>query len=813
MQQELLRWISQQQDTLDQIIAKTADAYLEDNKNRRSNFIFDIQEANQEKYALSQGKDLCYDRPSIGFVYSLWYHGRRINTFLTYLISVFYRNQEKEVEIFDLGAGTGAVQWAIGVIYAGMKALKIATPKLKIINIDNSPFMLKYHQLLWKEFVNHYSECSDISWEYKINSWNNSETSACKNYWLCASYLFDSNDHEDLIIEDFIKLINNFKPVNIILLTSNQEHKRIVLNKISSKINILGYETDETFLREILFNGVMLTTSQRREQYQKELDIKGLTGEAKWNDFSFTGKIFRQTALINAQKIQSIDIYTPPIKQRKQVELSESQRKAARHSDRPTIITGPAGSGKSIVITERIKNLVEENDYNPSLNILLTTFNKGLLLQLGDWLEELLDSDKFIRKINANSQGEIEDTSKFYFGSSDSANITLMHFDILPTRIGKIKAKTPHDKYSIEMINKIIHEVKEIYKTEDKEVLNPDFILEEFHRVFYGLGYRNKGTYLVGKRRGRGKALMQKRREIIWDCLEQYYNTLEKHNIHEFTRMRIKFLDALKNNIIKEKFTHIFVDEFQDCTKADFQIFYHLVQNTNHLVIAGDSAQAIHLGTSYGIPPKQDGMAIRRIIRLESSYRLPYRISECIRELPRLIIFKHKKNKQDITISPNEISPYKGSPPGARPIVVFAKTLDAISKKIKEIFEIYSEAYGLNKITILDKDQKLCFALIKLKINAETDTILRIKGLEKECVLWSVRSMLGNDKEAEEMAYTILTRTSSILIIALSEQITSVCKTIIGTFDRSKLIFWDEETKNKYSAFCQETESVISDSI
>jgi DNA helicase-2/ATP-dependent DNA helicase PcrA len=244
-----------------------------------------------------------------------------------------------------------------------------------------------------------------------------------------------------------------------------------------------------------------------------------------------------------------------------------------------------------------------------------------------------------------------------------------------------------------------------------------------------------------------------------------------------------------------------------------------LVQNADNLVIAGDLAQAVHLGRSYFIPKEQD-MARREIFRLEGSYRLPYRISECIKELSKRIIKKHKdkriikkhKDNRD-NISPNEITPYKGSPPGARPIVVFANNLDSMSQKIKEIFETYQKAYGLKKITILEKDQKLCSALRKLRIDTETDTILRIKGLEKECVLWSVRKRVENDKEAEEIVYTILTRTSSILIIALSEEITNVYKEIIGTFDRSRLILWDEETKNKYSDFWQESELKDMDNI
>ncbi|WP_208346058.1 UvrD-helicase domain-containing protein [Aetokthonos hydrillicola] len=386
-------------------------------------------------------------------------------------------------------------------------------------------------------------------------------------------------------------------------------------------------------------------------------------------------------------------------------------------------------------------------------------------------------------------------------------NIRLMHFDVLPTRLGKILGRTPHSRFITENINKIIEQVRQKHNIKENQyddVMNIEFIIDEFHRVFYGLDYRTKEAYLNKKRYGRGKkpSLQEIKREVIWECLERYYNLLKEKNIHNFTIIRIKFLDQLKEIQEERLFTHIFVDEFQDCTRADFEIFYQLLEKPDNLVIAGDSAQSVHLGTSYSGLTRKADMARRQIFHLESSYRLPYRISECIRKLSKKIIDKHRNRKTDI--SPNEIMPYKGAPPGARPIVVFAITVDSITKKIKEIFETYQDAYGLKKITILEKDSSLCYALKKMNVNSETDTILRIKGLEKECVLWSVRKSIDNESEAEEIVYTILTRTSSILIIALSEEITDIYKKIIGTLDRERLIFWDQETKDKYSDFCKE---------
>ena len=47
-----------------------------------------------------------------------------------------------------------------------------------------------------------------------------------------------------------------------------------------------------------------------------------------------------------------------------------------------------------------------------------------------------------------------------------------------------------------------------------------------------------------------------------------------------------------------KKYDYVFVDEFQDCTQADFEIFRLLLKDPNHLCVAGDVAQAIQIGKS-----------------------------------------------------------------------------------------------------------------------------------------------------------------------------------------------------------------------
>src|SRR6187402_77408 len=93
MEKELFRWIQQQQDVLDRLIVDAAADFRKEKDH--ANFVFDSSIVSTEMWNLLNGKDLCYDRPSIGFIYSLWYHGRRVNTFLRYYLNLIIQSLDE----------------------------------------------------------------------------------------------------------------------------------------------------------------------------------------------------------------------------------------------------------------------------------------------------------------------------------------------------------------------------------------------------------------------------------------------------------------------------------------------------------------------------------------------------------------------------------------------------------------------------------------------------------------------------------------------------------------------------------------------
>lgn len=714
MKEQLKTWLVTQQDTIDKIVANASVKYYNENKTK-SNFQYDLKQCHIESYNLIKGKDLCYDRPNTAFAYTLWYHPRRINTFLSFFLDKVIQYQGQELIIFDLGAGAGAIQWSLGLIYAGLKRLGKPTPSITIVNIDSSPFMLQYNRdWIWKEFVLAYPEIdANFKIEYEVNSWNNSRNISTANTILAASYLFDDSDNQEAISKDFIKLIEIYKPSAVLLLTSEKKAVKY-FPALRQDLVKLKYNSQLIQSAQLLFNKPLTSINNIRTQLGNILSIDELKRNTSWYDASNAAIIFERPQLSmfeQGKHIESLDVFNPPITIRREVTLNENQKKAAENIDRPVIIIGPAGCGKSIVITEKIKNIVEEHNYDPKIQILLTTFNKSLIKKLSEWLVDVLDNDKITITYDTGFNGTTLPSCIIRFTGSKIANIRLVHFDMLPQYIGGVTYRGMVDmNQHHKMLNEIIATVKKensVSSNQFDNILNADFLFEEYHRVIYGLQVGITGseqTYLNVSRRGRGinPSLNRnsERRKLVFQCLKKYALRMHQEDVQSFTLRRQYLLSKLNNNQINFKYDYILVDEFQDCTEADFKIFYSLINDPNKFTIGGDLAQAVHIGLAASIP-RDDNMAKRLPFRLEGSYRLPVRISECISNLS-LAINKRFSNKEGTS----NIIPYKGSPPGARPIVVYGETAEQLVSKLKNVFNEY-KVFDLKNNCILERDYPL----------------------------------------------------------------------------------------------------------
>lgn len=367
--------------------------------------------------------------------------------------------------------------------------------------------------------------------------------------------------------------------------------------------------------------------------------------------------------------------------------------------------------------------------------------------------------------------------------------------------IGKINYGPFNESTHINYLKDVISEVRkelDIKSDDMNDILTPEFLLEEYHRVVYGLNCKlNLGEkiYQSFERKGRGKKPQllynSHRRKAVWNTLYKYAVWMHRDPRagNSFIARRQLFLNLLESGTFEDKFDYVFVDEFQDCTHADYRIMSLMLKNVDNLVLAGDLAQAVHIGQS-GTIPRDGDMSRRKYHKLKGSYRLPYRISEAIIPLSHYIT--NNSGDKDVTV---EITPYKGAPPGARPIIVYASDDIALANKMVQIKDRYS-IFNLNKITILEKDDLLCRALVNLRQPVETTTILRLKGLEKEFVVWSLQADILFENEVAEFAYTIMTRTNCILVIAITSSLKKHFLELVYLLKSDRVIYWDAETEN-----------------
>ena len=147
---------------------------------------------------------------------------------------------------------------------------------------------------------------------------------------------------------------------------------------------------------------------------------------------------------------------------------------------------------------------------------------------------------------------------------------------------------------------------------------------------------------------------------------------------------------------------------------------------------------------------------------------------------------------------------------GVRPIVV-AGTVGQIREQVAQIIGEYAPLFtppaGRRAIaTIAENDPVMLQALKKLEaekrlpvgIRIEAASMRRIKGLERPLVLWSTKSHLPNSETAPEWIYTILTRTTGVVVVALSAHTPDCIRAIVGRLDRHRLLFWSEQAELEF---------------
>lgn len=269
--------------------------------------------------------------------------------------------------------------------------------------------------------------------------------------------------------------------------------------------------------------------------------------------------------------------------------LHPSQREAVERVYKgPFLLTGAAGTGKTVVVLHRTKAMLERYPGHP---VLLTTFNKALSLYLQKGIRMLL--------------------------SSVPPHLTLENLHSLATRwYGQIYGKV--DPLPEPKVREILQAVG------DKLPYDPDFLFVEF-RMWDAFGLYRWEDYRSFTRLGRKVPLSARERLELHEVFHQAMDSWESEGKVTFNRMVHRVREAVEEGQL-ERFRAVVADEVQDFGPAELMLLRSLTADEpDSLFLAMDSTQRIY---QFAFPWSALGIEVRgRSVHLKVNYRLTREIS------------------------------------------------------------------------------------------------------------------------------------------------------------------------------------------
>lgn len=244
------------------------------------------------------------------------------------------------------------------------------------------------------------------------------------------------------------------------------------------------------------------------------------------------------------------------------VQFNQAQEKAIDHFKGPCMVLAGPGSGKTAVITHRVKNLIEKYQV-PSRNILVITFTKAAAMEMKERFMNLMGGKNL----------------PVWFGTFHG-----IFFTILKHAYGyngnNILKDNQKKQFLLEIIERIDIEI------EDEN----DFMSDLESEISYVKGEMIELS---------GYYSMNCAKDVFTHIYEEYNKQLRKHNVIDFDDMLIYCYELFsqRKDILaqwQKQFSYILIDEFQDINRVQYEIVKMLAQPEDNLFIVGDDDQSIY---------------------------------------------------------------------------------------------------------------------------------------------------------------------------------------------------------------------------
>lgn len=786
----------------------------------------DAAEAYDDLLRLSRGEDARYDLILSGDLYAAWYQLRRVVHAIGVLTHPLVASGDADLDILDIGCGTGATAWAVAIIEHARSIAGRDERRVRIIGLDGSPFMTATATELWTSLVDAL-DVQAVEAVFATASWRNYDPRladlSLEDPLLVGGYVFDQSDEQllDDLAEDMRSLIEANGIGRIVFFGSTRKQRtvaRLVGSITSSTVeDAIWNVKDGTISRSFV---PATDLAPVRKARQRLLEAAGLRGRDAQRLVWTTDS---ESAFTSARRAGQPEL---PLGRRSSVVLDAAQAAAAGAADAPTLIMGAAGSGKSEVLVRRIVAMAEGAVRGRSrlregrpLRILVTAFNKYMVDHLVRRVEEelrALPDPLFARyewcamscsgcRHEPKDEGAV-DCTLFVGSPPTAASIRFLNWDKVFTKLlGVTRVSSPRRP---SYLGRATQSDRDALKTAG---ITDDFLDAEFLRVIYGQRLRSLAEYEEVIRRGRRHERVPRAlRGAVWRALNP---RSERPGVRGFTKVRYDGWSTGASPSDEDRFDAVVVDEGQDLTEADFEILGRLVRADGSVAVALDPAQSQLLGASFRLPNRLEvpGRAARQnwvSHELSKTHRLSISISTAIRPLAERV----REERGDMAA----LEPRKSSVIGARPIIVDVRDkdeMDQIASVLRSYEKYFRPDFGQDDVSSIlfagkhdwyqALDEKLCeWADEETRITRRAIERRRRyfngewKGLEFDAVVWLTDAELGQPQQMVESTlewvYTVVSRPRSLLVIGLTPDTDEETRRAIGLLDRDCVRFWEK---------------------
>jgi DNA helicase-2/ATP-dependent DNA helicase PcrA len=281
------------------------------------------------------------------------------------------------------------------------------------------------------------------------------------------------------------------------------------------------------------------------------------------------------------------------------LKLNESQRRAITHGDGPLLVIAGAGTGKTRVITERIRHLLQSDESLSGEHVLGLTFtNKAAGEMKARVVRAAGERGKKVtlNTFHAFCEGLLKEATpeRVMIDKVD-------HWILLRRNLARLKL----DKYRrLADPGQFLNDFVEFFSRCQDELVS----CHDYQRYADGLaeeleaerGLLDEDTY---KERAEAVALQQ---EIAgaYRASEELLREKKRVSLGSLITGAVELLESNTElrSALQEKYRHILVDEFQDTNIAQLRLLELLAGEKRNIVAVGDNDQAIYRfrGASFG---------------------------------------------------------------------------------------------------------------------------------------------------------------------------------------------------------------------